>query len=158
MQPEPPIFLLAADSTFLDVRRVVQDAEGHLSGEHLGAGRSALDLVCFDGLARPVEARIEGDRVRLTVSQLMPDVWQLRARVDRALLLRRRWLEDQGDEIALPDGQTVSKARAGEVLRALDGIDTFTCFAEVAVTLMEAFQPEVAEHSGSFLHNLFHAW
>lgn len=157
MQPEPPIFLLTADSTFLDVRRNVADAEQHLAGDHLGGDSSAADLVCFDGLARPVEARRDGDRVRLTVSQALPDPWQVRARVDRAVLLRRKWLEDQGEEIAMPGGgRTVSHAEAEEALRALGGVDPFTGFAEFAVALSEAFEPEGPRHSGSFLHNLFH--
>ncbi len=154
MRPEPPIFFLSEDNSMLDVHGNAEAAEQHLAGGHIRDGSFARELLVFDGLARPVDVRSAGDGVRLSVSYPTSDPWQVRARAVEAIRHRREWIAEQGDEITIL-GKTISKEEAeGLIANLTVGFDT--SFAKFTQTLVGAFVPEIHEHRGSFLHNLFH--
>lgn len=150
MQAEAPIFFVSPDNTFLDVRQDVEDAQEHLTHEHAQPG---VELLYFDGLARPLEARGDG-RVRLVLADPVPDPWQVRVRVNEAISRRREWVGEQGDMIQLDRGPELSKAEVEGQLDAIAQPGYDGSFAAFALTLLQAFSPQ--GHRGSFLHNLFH--
>jgi hypothetical protein len=155
MRPEPPIFLLSEDNAVLDVRRGAEDAEYHLTQGHTIDGRLNQNLLLFDGLARPVSARSAGDRLELEISQPISDAWQVRARAVETIRRRRAWVAEQGDTVVI-GGQEFPSADVQDQLSLLDGVNLDSSFAEFTQVLVNAFIPGIADHSGSWLHNLFH--
>jgi hypothetical protein len=155
MQPEPPIFFLSEDNAQLDVRRNAEDAEQHLAQGHVSDGGFARGLLLFDGLARPLDARSVAHGVELAVAQPISDAWQVRARAVEAIRRRKAWVAAQGDPIVI-DGREYSSADVENQISVLDGVSLDSSFAEFTQALVEAFVPGISDHSGSFLHNLFH--
>lgn len=156
MQPEPPIFILSEDNTVLDVRVDVADAEEHVGGEeHLTQGGPGPNLLYFDGLARPLDVRASDGGVELSVSVPTSDPWQVRARALEAIRRRKAKVEEQRETFTV-GGRKITKAAAQAEIRPLEAATLDMSFVQFTQTLLKAFAPEVKEHSGSFLHNLFH--
>ena len=96
MIPEGPMFgFIGTDPTRLEIHATVAGAVNHLVERHRDEEEFLQDLVCFDGLARPVDIRPLGGRFRLLVSDPLPDQWQVRGRVLLALARARGDLEER---------------------------------------------------------------
>jgi hypothetical protein len=134
-QPELPILLLSTDNSLLGVFLTVDRAEKYLVQP---APDDPPNQLWFDGLARPLEARVIAGQANLVVTQSTADPWQVRVRVTEALKLKGVWLTGQDDRTF--EHAEVSRAETEERLRNLrTSIERPMTFPEFACALIKAF-------------------
>lgn len=166
-EPEAPILVVGRTRPFLDVRWLVDDAEGHLAEDFRGHVLHPVEIACYDRYGRPLDLTLRADdTVRLSVSQAAADPVALRGRLT-AVCAEARKAHATVDEENRCD------------LRELDLPDDD--FPELAVAMAKRFghsrEHAVAAHghghgpdgngagatgprtghSGSRLHNFWHA-
>lgn len=83
---EDPIFIfLRTDNSRVEFHTTVARAVRHLRKVHSGDDQFLEELICFDGLARPVEVRVSRRQFHLRVSSPMTTPWQVRRRTLKAV-------------------------------------------------------------------------
>lgn len=141
MYIEEPVFVVSKDNTTVGCYRTVDRAERILTRK-VGGGLQLDSVLVFDGLARPVEARQLGGAVKLAVSHLAVDPWQVRARAYEAITRKFDEFAAQGDPVVTPAGE-FSKAVVMErfgALRSKVGYDV--SFHEFALALVTGLDPD----------------
>jgi hypothetical protein len=146
MYIEGPVFVVSKDNTTVGCYRTVDRAERTLTRK-VGDGLQLDSVLVFDGLARPVEARQLGGAVKLAISQLVGDPWQVRARAQEAISHKLNEFAAQGDSVVTPAGEfpkDVVMERLG-ALRSSVGYDV--SFHEFALALVTNLDPSVLPDS-----------
>jgi hypothetical protein len=164
MQPalEPPFFLLSMDNSRLSIHRSADGATEHLNEHYVDDDKLMSSLICFDGLARPLEVRTSKNKCNLVLpylSYLTCDTWQVRARVLQTVKNAQALLATKDKPIIIYNKELKDLDRAeveelDERLRQLESSIGFDKnFAEFATACVQTFDLNATDFSAELANS-----